>query len=99
MSADVNSHCRDGGIGRRIGLKIRSAERRVGVRFPLPAPATLVSTGYDRLPSTSLVFRDTFQGRKGFAHEQARVRVEVCPCSQEVALLQSVRRQERENKA
>ena len=71
----------------------------MGVRFPLPAPATLVSTGYDRLPSTSLVFRDTFQGRKGFAHEQARVRVEVCPCWQEVALLQTVRRQERENRA
>jgi hypothetical protein len=68
-------------------------------KIPLPAPATLVSTGYDRLPSTSLVFRDTFQGRKGFAHEQARVRVEVCPCWQEVALLQTVRRQERENKA
>ncbi len=30
--------CRDGGTGRRSGLKIRSLERGVGVRVPLSAP-------------------------------------------------------------
>ena len=41
------------------------------------------------LASTPLVFRDTFQGRKGFADEQTRVRLEVHPYRQEVALLQT----------
>ncbi len=44
-----------------------------------PPPGTS-NFGFNRLrplPSTPLVFRDTFQGRKGFAHEQTRVRLEV----------------------
>jgi len=34
------------------------------------------------------LFRDALQGRKGFAHEQTRSRLEVRPYGQEVALLQ-----------
>ncbi len=41
------------------------------------------------LPSTPLLSRNRFQGRKEFAHEQTRVRLEVCPYRQEVALLQT----------
>src|SRR5215472_10927888 len=66
-----------------------------------PPPGTS-NFGFNRLrslPSTPLVFRDTFQGRKGFAHEQTRVRMEVCPSWQEVALLQTLHWKERENKA
>src|SRR5271157_4637958 len=37
----------------------------LGVRFPLPAPALLGSIGYGRYLVLPLVFRDTFQGRKG----------------------------------
>jgi hypothetical protein len=42
----VLSICRDGEIGRRSGLKIRRAERPVGVRFPLPAPTITICSAF-----------------------------------------------------
>ncbi len=46
-------------------LKIRRGSPLVGVQLPLPTPALLGSAGYGRYVVTPLVFRDTFQGRKG----------------------------------
>ena len=37
---------RDGGTGRRSGLKIRSSERSVGVRVPLSAPIKVFIINY-----------------------------------------------------
>jgi hypothetical protein len=42
---------RDGGTGRRSGLKIRRGSPLVGVQLPLPAPKTSQDDGIDRGPS------------------------------------------------
>jgi hypothetical protein len=62
----------------------------LGGSTPPPGTITLKVKTLRSLPSTPLVFRDTFQGRKGFAHEQTRVCLEVRPYWQEVALLQTL---------
>jgi hypothetical protein len=62
----------------------------LGGSIPPPGTSTFGVNSLRSLPSTLLVFRDTFQGRKGFAHEQTRVRLEVRPCRHEVALLQTL---------
>src|ERR1700758_4949062 len=87
---------RDGGTGRRSGLKIRRPSG-LGGSTPPPGTSTFGVNRLRSLPSTPLVFRDTFQGRKGFAHEPTRVRVEVRPYRKEVALLQTCRWKKRKN--
>jgi hypothetical protein len=63
---------RDGGTGRRSGLKIRRAERPVGVRVPLSAPTPLYSEhSEESLPfqrNLSVAVRDpsTRSARSGF---------------------------------
>src|SRR5579864_1187162 len=88
---------RDGEIGRRSGLKIRRGQKPCGGSIPPPGTSNFGINRLRSLPSIPLVLRDTFQGRKGFAHEQTRVRLEVRSCWKEVALLQTCRWKKRKN--
>ena len=81
---------RDGEIGRRSGLKIRRGQKPCGGSIPPPGTSYFGFNRLRSLPVSSLVFRDTFQGRIGFAYEPARVCLEVCSYRQEVALLQTL---------
>jgi hypothetical protein len=71
----------------------------LGGSTPPPGTSNLKIKALRSLPSTPLVFRDTFQGRQGFAHEQTRVRMEVCPGWQEMAILQTLHWKERKDQA
>src|ERR1700747_2474278 len=64
---------------------------------PPPGTSNFSITRLRSLPSIPLVLRDTFQRRKGFAHEQTCVRLEVRPYRKEVALLQTCRWKKRKN--
>src|SRR5215472_2895341 len=97
LESSTSTKCRDGGTGRRSGLKIR----RYSVPWGFDSPSRHQQLWYQPVtvvtPSTPLVFRDTFQGRKGSAHEPTRVRLEVCPYWQQLALLQTRCWKERKN--
>jgi hypothetical protein len=69
----------------------------LGGSTPPPGTSTFGVSRLQSLPSASPVFREMFQGRKVFAHEPARVCLEVCSYRKKVALLQTCHRKKWKN--